>query len=233
MLDDLSLLNQKRVEEIGDPEIETRISQYEMAFRMQASVPELADFSNEPEHVLKQYGDDVKLPGTYAANCLLARRLAERGVRFIQLYHRGWDQHTFLPKGIRKQVAATDQASAALIQDLKARDMLKDTLVIWAGEFGRTVYCQGALTETDYGRDHHPRCFTIWAAGGGIRAGQVIGKTDDFSYNIEEDPIHIHDLNATLLHCLGIQHTRLTYKYQGRHHRLTDVHGNLVDKMLA
>ena len=233
LLDDLSLLNQKRVEEIGDPEIETRISQYEMAFRMQASVPELADFSNEPEHVLKQYGDDVKLPGSYAANCLLARRLAERGVRFIQLYHRGWDQHTFLPKGIRKQAVATDQASAALIQDLKARDMLKDTLVIWAGEFGRTVYCQGSLTETDYGRDHHPRCFTIWAAGGGIRAGEVIGKTDDFSYNIEEDPVHIQDLNDTHIHCLGIQHTRLTYKYQGRHHRLTDVHGNLVDKMLA
>ena len=233
LLDQLSQLNHLKQKDVGDPEILTRISQYEMAYRMQASVPELADFSNEPEHVLKQYGDDVKLPGSYAANCLLARRLAERGVRFIQLYHRGWDQHTFLPKGIRKQAVATDQASAALIQDLKARDMLKDTLVIWAGEFGRTVYCQGSLTETDYGRDHHPRCFTIWAAGGRIRAGEVIGKTDDFSYNIEEDPVHIHDLNATLLHCLGIQHTRLTYKYQGRHHRLTDVHGNLVDKMLA
>ena len=233
LLDDLALLNQRRKEEVGDPEIETRISQYEMAFRMQASVPELTDFSNEPEHILEQYGDDVNKPGSYAANCLLARRLAERGVRFIQLYHRGWDQHTFLPKGIRKQAAATDQASTALIQDLKQRDMLKDTLVIWAGEFGRTVYCQGTLTDTDYGRDHHPRCFTIWAAGGGIREGQVIGKTDDFSYNIQEDPIHIHDLNATLLHCLGIEHTRLTFKYQGRHHRLTDVHGNLVKKMLA
>ena len=233
LLDDLSLLNQKRMEETGDPEIETRISQYEMAFRMQASVPALADFSKEPQHVLDKYGGEVNTPGSYAANCLLARRLAERGVRFIQLYHRGWDQHTFLPKGIRKQAAATDKASAALINDLKQRDMLKDTLVIWAGEFGRTVYCQGTLTDTDYGRDHHPRCFTIWAAGGGIREGQVIGKTDDFSYNIEEDPIHIHDLNATLLHCLGIQHTRLTYKYQGRHHRLTDVHGNLVEKMLA
>ncbi|MEE2676449.1 MAG: DUF1501 domain-containing protein [Planctomycetota bacterium] len=233
LLDDLSLLNQKRIEETGDPEIETRISQYEMAFRMQASVPALADFSKEPQHVLDKYGEEVNTPGSYAANCLLARRLAERDVRFIQLYHRGWDQHTFLPKGIRKQAAATDKASAALINDLKQRDMLKDTLVIWAGEFGRTVYCQGTLTDTDYGRDHHPRCFTIWAAGGGIREGQVIGKTDDFSYNIEEDPIHIHDLNATLLHCLGIQHTRLTYKYQGRHHRLTDVHGNLVEKMLA
>ena len=233
LLDDLALLNQRRKEEVGDPEIETRISQYEMAFRMQASVPELTDFSNEPEHILEQYGDDVNKPGSYAANCLLARRLAERGVRFIQLYHRGWDQHTFLPKGIRKQAAATDQASTALIQDLKQRDMLKDTLVIWAGEFGRTVYCQGTLTDTDYGRDHHPRCFTIWAAGGGIREGQVIGKTDDFSYNIQEDPIHIHDLNATLLHCLGIEHTQLTFKYQGRHHRLTDVHGNLVKKMLA
>ncbi len=233
LLDDLSLLNQKRIEETGDPEIETRVSQYEMAFRMQASVPALADFSNEPQHVLDEYGEEVNTPGSYTANCLLARRLAERGVRFIQLYHRGWDQHTFLPKGIRKQAAATDKASAALINDLKQRDMLKDTLVIWAGEFGRTVYCQGTLTDTDYGRDHHPRCFTIWAAGGGIREGQVIGKTDDFSYNIEEDPIHIHDLNATLLHCLGIEHTRLTYKYQGRHHRLTDVHGNLVDKMLA
>ena len=233
LLDDLSLLNQKRIEETGDPEIETRVSQYEMAFRMQASVPALADFSNEPQHVLDEYGEEVNTPGSYTANCLLARRLAERGVRFIQLYHRGWDQHTFLPKGIRKQAAATDKASAALINDLKQRDMLKDTLVIWAGEFGRTVYCQGTLTDTDYGRDHHPRCFTIWAAGGGIREGQVIGKTDDFSYNIEEDPIHIHDLNATLLHCLGIEHTRLTYKYQGRHHRLTDVHGKLVDKMLA
>ena len=233
LLDDLSLLNQKRIEETGDPEIETRISQYEMAFRMQASVPALADFSKEPQHVLDKYGEEVNTPGSYAANCLLARRLAERDVRFIQLYHRGWDQHTFLPKGIRKQAAATDKASAALINDLKQRDMLKDTLVIWAGEFGRTVYCQGTLTDTDYGRDHHPRCFTIWAAGGGIREGHVIGKTDDFSYNIEEDPIHIHDLNATLLHCLGIQHTRLTYKYQGRHHRLTDVHGNLVEKMLA
>ena len=233
LLDDLSLLNQKRIEETGDPEIETRISQYEMAFRMQASVPALAAFSNEPQHILDESGEEVNTPGSYTANCLLARRLAERGVRFIQLYHRGWDQHTFLPKGIRKQAAATDKASAALINDLKQRDMLKDTLVIWAGEFGRTVYCQGTLTDTDYGRDHHPRCFTIWAAGGGIREGQVIGKTDDFSYNIEEDPIHIHDLNATLLHCLGIEHTRLTYKYQGRHHRLTDVHGKLVDKMLA
>ncbi len=233
LLDHLKMLNQARLQQQGDPEIATRISQYEMAFRMQASVPELTDFSSEPEHVLKQYGDTVATPGSYASNCLLARRLAERGVRFIQLYHRGWDHHTFLPKGIKEQAAATDQPSAALLNDLKQRDMLKDTIVIWAGEFGRTVYCQGKLTEKDYGRDHHPRCFTIWIAGGGIAAGKVVGRTDDYSYNIQDEPVHIHDLNATLLHCLGIQHTQLTFKYQGRHHRLTDIAGNVMPQLLG
>ena len=233
LLNDLSSLNKIRLKEKGDPEISTRIAQYEMAFRMQASVPDLVDFSDEPEHVLDKYGEDVNKPGSFAANCLLARRLAQRGVRFIQLYHRGWDQHTHLPTEIVKQAKATDQASVALVNDLKQQGMLDDTLVVWAGEFGRTVYCQGTLTKTDYGRDHHPRCFSIWMTGAGIKGGVTVGKTDDFSYNIEEDPIHVHDLNATLLHCLGIDHERLTFKYQGRHHRLTDVHGNLVDKILA
>ena len=233
LLDYLAMLNHARANELGDPEIVTRIAQYEMAFRMQASVPELTDFSDEPEHVLKQYGDTVATPGSYASNCLLARRLAERGVRFVQLYHRGWDHHTLLPKSIREQAAATDQPSAALIKDLKQRGMLKDTIVIWAGEFGRTVYSQGRLTKEDYGRDHHPRCFSIWMAGGGLAAGKVVGRTDDYSYNIEEDPIHIHDFNATLLHCLGINHTRLTFKYQGRHHRLTDIAGNVVQPLLG
>jgi len=233
LLDYLAMLNHARANEQGDPEIATRIAQYEMAFRMQASVPELTDFSDEPAHVLKQYGDTVLTPGSYAANCLLARRLAERGVRFVQLYHRGWDHHTLLPKSIRGQAAATDQPSAALIKDLKQRGMLKDTIVIWAGEFGRTVYSQGRLTKEDYGRDHHPRCFSIWMAGGGLAAGKVVGRTDDYSYNIEEDPIHIHDCNATLLHCLGINHTRLTFKYQGRHHRLTDIAGNVMQQLLS
>jgi uncharacterized protein (DUF1501 family) len=222
-----------RLREFGDPEIATRIAQYEMAFRMQSSVPELADLSSEPQHVFELYGEDAKKPGTFAANCLLARRLAERGVRFIQLFHRGWDHHGKLPKDIVKQSKATDQASAALVQDLKARGMLDDTLVIWGGEFGRTVYCQGRLTADDYGRDHHPRCFTMWMAGGGIKPGVSFGETDDYSYNITKDPVHVHDLQATLLHCLGIDHTRLTFKYQGRHFRLTDVHGNVVNKILV
>lgn len=233
LLDDLSSLNKIRLKEKGDPEIATRIAQYEMAFRMQASVPDLVDFSDEPEHILEKYGEDVRKPGSFSANCLLARRLAQRGVRFIQLYHRGWDQHTHLPKDIVKQAKATDQASVALVNDLKQQGMLEDTLVIWAGEFGRTVYCQGTLTKTDYGRDHHPRCFSIWMTGAGVKSGVSVGKTDDFSYNIEEDPVHVHDLNATLLHCLGINHEQLTFKYQGRHHRLTDVHGNLIEKILA
>ena len=222
-----------KLQEFGDPEIATRIAQYEMAFRMQSSVPELTDLSKEPEHVFKLYGEDAKKPGTFVANCLLARRLAERGVRFIQLFHRGWDQHGKLPRDIAKQARATDQASAALIQDLKALGMLDDTLVVWGGEFGRTVYCQGRLTEDDYGRDHHPRCFTMWMAGGGIKPGIIHGETDDYSYNVTKDPVHVHDLHATILHCLGIDHTRLTFKYQGRHFRLTDVSGNVVNKILG
>ncbi len=233
VLDDLAELNRLKLDEYHDPEIATRISQYELAFRMQASVPELTDVSNEPEHIFEQYGPDSRKPGTFAANCLLARRLAERGVRFIQLFHRGWDQHLGLPKAIRGQCRDTDQASAALILDLKQRGLLDDTLVVWGGEFGRTVYCQGKLTPDDYGRDHHPRCFSIWLAGGGIRPGYSHGDTDEFSYNIAENPVHVHDLHATILHCLGIDHTRLTFKFQGRHYRLTDVHGEVVKPILA
>jgi hypothetical protein len=233
MLDDLAKLNHLKLEETNDPEIATRIAQYELAFRMQSSVPELTDVSNEPQHIFDLYGPNSRTPGTFAANCLLARRLAERGVRFIQLFHRGWDQHTNLPKMIAGQCRDTDQPSAALIADLKQRGLLDDTLVIWGGEFGRTVYCQGTLTAEDYGRDHHPRCFTIWMAGGGIKAGMTYGETDEFSYNIVRDPVHVHDLNATILHCLGIDHTRLTFQYQGRHHRLTDVHGNVVKGILV
>ena len=195
--------------------------------------PRLTDLSGEPEHIFRLYGEDARKPGTFASNCLLARRLAERGVRFIQVFHRGWDQHGKLPTALPRQCKATDQASAALVQDLKQRGMLEDTLVIWGGEFGRTVYCQGPLTETDYGRDHHPRCFTIWMTGGGVRPGVVLGETDEFSYNITKDPVHVHDLQATLLHCLGIDHTKLTYKYQGRHFRLTDVHGEVINRILA
>jgi hypothetical protein len=232
-IDELGKLNQLTLQEFGDPEISTRIAQYEMAYRMQKSVPDLADLSKEPEHVFQLYGPDARRPGTFAANCLLARRLAERGVRFIQLFHRGWDQHGKLPKQIAGQCRDTDQPSAALILDLKQRGLLQDTLVIWGGEFGRTVYCQGKLTADDYGRDHHPRCFTVWLAGGGIKPGITHGATDDYSYNITADPVHVHDLHATILHCLGIDHTRLTFKFQGRHFRLTDVHGNLVKQVLA
>ncbi len=232
-LDDLARLNQLKLQRQGDPEISTRISQYELAYRMQTSVPDLTDTSQEPEHIFKLYGDDAKTPGTFAANCLLARRLCERGVRFVQLFHRGWDQHATLPKKIAVQCQATDQASAALVLDLAQRGLLKDTLVVWGGEFGRTVYCQGRLTAQDYGRDHHPRCFSVWMAGAGIKPGITYGTTDDFSYNILENPVHIHDLNATLLHCLGIDHTRLTFQYQGRRHRLTDVAGNVVKELLA
>jgi hypothetical protein len=231
-LDDLAKLNRKNAEAFGDPEIVTRISQYEMAYRMQSSVPELTDLSTEPEKTFELYGPDARKAGTYAANCILARRLAERGVRFIQLFHRGWDQHTNLPKQIANQCRDTDQATAALITDLKERGMLDDTLVIWGGEFGRTVYSQGKLTVDNYGRDHHPRCFTVWLAGGGIKPGITIGETDDFSYNITRDPVHVHDLNATILHCLGIDHTRLTYRFQGRDFRLTDVHGEVVKQLL-
>jgi hypothetical protein len=233
MLDDLARLNRLRLAEQGDPEIATRIAQYELAYRMQTSVPELTDVSREPEHTFDLYGPDSRRPGTFAHNCLLARRLAERGVRFIQLFHRGWDQHVNLPKQIRGQCRDTDQPSAALLQDLKQRGLLDDTLVVWGGEFGRTVYCQGKLTAEDYGRDHHPRCFTIWLAGGGIKGGTTHGETDDYCYNIVRDPVPVHDLNATILHCLGIDHKRLTFKFQGRDFRITDVHGNVVEPLLA
>jgi hypothetical protein len=232
-LDDLARLNQMKLADSGDPEVQTRIAQYEMAFRMQTSVPELTDVSKEPAHVFDLYGPESRKPGTFAANCLLARRLAERGVRFIQLFHRGWDQHANLPKQIAGQCRDTDQASAALIVDLKRRGLLDDTLVVWGGEFGRTAYCQGTLTADDYGRDHHPRCFTMWLAGGGVRPGHTHGETDEFSYNIVRDPVHVHDLHATLLHLLGIDHTRLTFKFQGRYYRLTDVHGTVVKPLLA
>ena len=231
-LDCLKDLNERELADSGDPEISTRISQYEMAFKMQSSVPSLTDLTQEPDSTFKLYGDDARKPGTYPYNCLLARRMAERGVRFIQLYHRDWDHHGDLPKGLPKMCKETDQASAALVLDLKRRGLLDDTLVIWGGEFGRTVYCQGRLTADNYGRDHHPRCFTIWMAGGGIKPGLTVGATDDYGYNVTEDPIHIHDVQATILHCLGIDHTRLTYKFQGRHFRLTDVHGNVVRSLL-
>jgi Protein of unknown function (DUF1501) len=233
MLDALAELNQKQLAEVGDPEINTRIAQYEMAYRMQTSVPELTDMSNEPKHVLDMYGPDVHIPGTVASNCLLARRLAERNVRFIQIFQRGWDHHGNLPTDMPLQCRDIDQPCAALVKDLKQRGMLDDTLVVWGGEFGRTVYCQGKLTREDYGRDHHPRCFSMWMAGGGVKPGTVYGETDDFSYNIVRDPVHVHDLNATMLHCLGINHERLTYRFQGRDFRLTDVHGNIVRGLLA
>jgi hypothetical protein len=233
MLDSLAEMNHITEQNYGDPEIAARISQYEMAYRMQSSVPELTDLSKEPESTFELYGPDSRKPGTYAANCLMARRLAERGVRFIQLYHRGWDQHNDLPRDIELQSKGTDQASAALVTDLKQRGLLDDTLVVWGGEFGRTVYCQGHLTKTNYGRDHHPRCFAMWFAGGGIKRGYVMGETDEFSYNVVSDPVPIHDVQATLLHCLGIDHTRLTYKFQGRHFRLTDVAGNVTKQILA
>lgn len=231
-LDDLALLNEQHLAEVGDPEIAARIAQYELAYRMQTSVPELIDTADEPESTFQLYGDDARKPGTFAANCLLARRLVERGVRFVQLFHRGWDQHTKLPGELKLQCKDTDQGSAALVSDLARRGLLDDTLVIWGGEFGRTVYCQGKLTPGDYGRDHHPRCFTAWLAGGGIKPGVSYGQTDDFSYNVVDSPVHVHDLHATLLHLLGIDHERLTFQYQGRHHRLTDVAGRVVKGIL-
>jgi len=234
MLDGIGQLNQLAAESFGDPEINTRIAQYEMAYRMQSSVPDLTDLSGEPKHVLDMYGiKDDGVDGGFARNCLLARRMAERGVRFIQLMHRGWDQHGNLPKQIRGQCSDVDQPSAALIKDLKQRGLLEDTLVIWGGEFGRTVYSQGALTADNYGRDHHGRCFTMWMAGGGTKPGVVHGETDDWCYNVVKDPVHVHDLNATALRCLGIDHTRLTFRFQGRDFRLTDVHGNVIDALLA
>ena len=223
MLDDIAEMNRQKFAETADPEILTRIEQYELAFRMQATVPELTDISGETKQVLDMYGPDVHKPGTYARNCLLARRMIQRDVRFVQLYHMGWDQHTSLPDHMSKQCKDTDQPSAALIRDLQQRGLLEDTLVIWGGEFGRTVYCQGKLTKQDYGRDHHPRCFSIWMSGGGVKPGIVYGKTDDFGYNIVENPVHVNDLNATILHCLGIDHNRLTVKHQGLETRLTGV----------
>jgi len=232
-LDRLRLLNERQHDDLGDPEIQTRIAQYEMAFRMQASVPDLVDTSKEPKHILDLYGPDVSRPGSYAANCLLARRLAERDVRFIQLFHMGWDHHGGLPNAIRGQCRDTDQATAALILDLKMRDLLKDTLIVWGGEFGRTIYSQGGLSPGNYGRDHHPRCFTVLMAGAGIRGGTTWGETDDYCYNIVRDGVHVHDLNATILHLMGVDHTRLTWKYQGRDFRLTDVHGTVVEGILS
>ncbi|MCG3129248.1 MAG: hypothetical protein CHACPFDD_04169 [Phycisphaerae bacterium] len=233
MLDGVARLNNIAARTFGDPEINTRIAQYEMAYRMQMSVPELADLSDEPESTFELYGPDSRKPGSFASNCLMARRLAERGVRFIQLFHRGWDQHFNLDKALRLQCRDVDQPSAALLLDLKQRGMLDDTLVIWGGEFGRTVYCQGAVDDPNHGRDHHGRSFSMWLAGGGIRGGIVHGATDDFSYNIAENPVHVHDLNATILHCLGMNHEKLTFRYQGRDFRLTDVHGNVVPALLA
>jgi hypothetical protein len=228
MLDDLRELNEIQFDQIGDPEITARVAQYEMAYRMQMSVPELADISNEPQSTFDLYGEDAKKPGTYAHNCLLARRLSERGVRFVQLFHRGWDTHGGLPSQIRQRCQQTDRASAGLLQDLKQRGLLDETLLVWGGEFGRTVYCQGELTAKNYGRDHHPRCFSIWVAGGGMRSGVSYGETDDYSYNIVKDPVSVHDLHATILNRLGIDHEKLTYRFQGRYYRLTDVHGKVV-----
>ena len=233
MLDSLSQLNQIKFDAAGDPEITSRIAQYELAYRMQMSVPSLLDFSDEPQHVLDMYGSDVSKQGRYAFNCLVARRLAERGVRFIQLFHQGWDSHNNLPTQVRKQCKDTDQATAALIKDLRQRGMLDDTLIVWGGEFGRTIYSQGNLSEKAYGRDHHPSCFTVWMAGGGVNAGTTYGSTDDYSVNVAENPVSVHDLHATILHLLGIDHERLIYKFQGRDFRLTDVHGQVVQPLLA
>jgi uncharacterized protein (DUF1501 family) len=233
MLDRLADLHALQIEDLGDPEINTRVAQYEMAYRMQTSVPEVMDISKEPAHVLELYGAEAKEPGTFAANCLLARRLAERNVRFIQLYHQGWDHHGDLPKGIRRQCKDVDQACYALVHDLKQRGLLDDTIVVWGGEFGRTNYSQGKLTPDNYGRDHHPRCFTKWIAGGGFKPGLTFGETDEFGYNVATDGVHVHDLQATLLHQLGIDHEKLTFKYQGRRYRLTDIHGQVVKQVLA
>lgn len=232
-LDYLKQLHELQKGHSADPELDTKIAQYEMAYRMQTSVPETMDISTEPDYIFDLYGEDARIPGTYAANCLLARRLAERNVKFIQLYHQGWDQHGNLPRDIQRLAKGTDQASAALILDLKQRGMLDDTLVIWGGEFGRTNYSQGKLTIDNYGRDHHPRCFTIWLAGGGIKKGLTFGKTDEFGYNIIENPVHVHDLQATILHLMGIDHEKFTFKHQGRRYRLTDVHGHAIKAILT
>ena len=232
-LDFLSKIQKSKYSDIGDPEILSRISQYEMAFRMQTSVPEVMDISKEPESIFKLYGKDAKKPGTFAANCLLARRLIEKDVRFVQLYHQGWDHHGDLPKNIKIQCKETDQPTAGLIKDLKQRGLLEDTLVIWGGEFGRTNYSQGQLTDTNYARDHHPRCFTIFMAGAGIKKGLSYGQTDEFGYNIIENPVHVHDFQATLMHLMGIDHEKFTFKFQGRRYRLTDVHGSIVKDILS
>lgn len=233
MLDYLAAMNEEQEKIFGDPEVANRIAQYEMAYRMQTSVTDVMNIEEEPDHVFQMYGPDALTPGTFAANCILARRLAERDVRFIQLYHMGWDQHDNLPTQIAKQAKDVDQASAALIMDLKQRGLLEDTLVVWGGEFGRTNYSQGNLTDVNYGRDHHPRSFTMFMAGGGIKPGMTYGETDEFGYNIVKNPMHVHDLQATLLHQLGVDHTKLTYKYQGRRFRLTDVSGNVMHSILS
>lgn len=233
MLDKVAELNEIQLKEFGDPEIAAKIQQYEMAYRMQTAVPEIMDVSKEPDDIVKLYGSDCLIPGTYAANCLLARKLSENGVRFVQLYHQGWDQHGNLPNEMRGQAKDVDQASAALITDLKQRGLLDETLVIWGGEFGRTNYCQGAMSEENYGRDHHPRCFSIWMAGGGIKPGMVYGETDEFGYNIVKNPVHINDFHATVLNQLGFDHEKLTYRFQGRRYRLTDVAGTVVKDILA
>jgi hypothetical protein len=233
MLDRLAELHALQYQDLGDSEINARVAQYEMAYRMQTSVPEVMDISNEPASIFELYGEEARKPGTFAANCLLARRLAERNVRFIQLYHPGWDHHGNLPNSIKNQAKDVDRASYALITDLKQRGLLDDTLVVWGGEFGRTNYSQGKLTSTDYGRDHHPRCFSGWIAGAGFKGGFSFGETDEFGYNIVENPVHVHDLQATLLHALGVDHEKLTFKYQGRRYRLTDVHGTVVKDLLA
>ena len=233
LLDNLNGLNQLAMEQHHDAETQTRIEQYEMAYRMQMSVPEALSLGDEPKSTFELYGEDSKTPGTFAANCIMARRQAERGVRFIQLYHRGWDQHNNIPDALPKQCMDVDQASAALVTDLKQRGLLDDTLVVWGGEFGRTAYCQGKLTDKEYGRDHHPRCFTYWMAGGGIKPGITHGQTDEFGYNVVDGGVHVHDFHATMLHQLGIDHEKLTYKYQGRAFRLTDVHGHVVKDILS
>ncbi len=233
LLDKLAELNLMQFDAFGDPEITAKVQQYEMAYRMQTSVPEVTDTSKEPDHIVKLYGPDCLVPGTYAANCLLARKLAENGVRFVQLYHQGWDQHDNLPSQMAMQAKDVDQASAALITDLKQRGMLDETLVVWGGEFGRTTYCQGSLAHDNYGRDHHPRCFSVWMAGGGIKPGMVYGETDEFSYNIVKDPVHVHNFHATILHQLGLDHEKLTYRHLGRRYRLTDVFGDVVKDILV
>lgn len=233
MLDKLAELNNMNYETFGDPEIQAKVQQYEMAFRMQTAVPEVTDIKSEPDSIIKLYGPDCLIPGTYAANCLLARKLSENGVRFVQLYHQGWDAHDNLPNQMVGQAKDVDQASAALITDLKQRGLLDETLVIWGGEFGRTNYCQGKIQVDNYGRDHHPRAFSIWMAGGGVKSGMVYGETDEFGYNIVENPVHVHDFQATILHLMGIDHERLTYKHLGRRYRLTDVHGKVVKDILV